>query len=115
MNQNPSLQIGIDGSMDPRGSDPRDQNLSNRRISAVRDALIQAGVPSYTVDMLEAGIIDPTKVTHHRSVDRRHAGGKNVGDSEQRHVLSGAPRYRSTKPMRAGRRPHREIKEAPAA
>lgn len=26
MNQNPSLQVGIDGSMDPRGSDPRDQN-----------------------------------------------------------------------------------------
>jgi outer membrane protein OmpA-like peptidoglycan-associated protein len=46
MKQNPSLRIGIDGSMDPRGTDPRNQDLSDRRISAVRDALIQAGVPS---------------------------------------------------------------------
>ncbi len=37
MNQNPSLQIGIDGSMDPRGSDPRDQGLSDRRGNAVHD------------------------------------------------------------------------------
>ena len=29
-----------------RGTDPRNQDLSDRRISAVRDALIQAGVPS---------------------------------------------------------------------
>ena len=49
MNANPSLQIGIDGSMDPQGSDPRDQSLSDRRVGAVRDALIQAGVPSYKI------------------------------------------------------------------
>jgi outer membrane protein OmpA-like peptidoglycan-associated protein len=44
MHQNPSLQVGIDGSMDPGGTDPRDQNLSDRRVSTVREALIQAGV-----------------------------------------------------------------------
>jgi hypothetical protein len=33
MNQNPSLQLGIDGS-------------SNSRVNAVRDALIRTGVPS---------------------------------------------------------------------
>ena len=46
MKQNPSLQVGIDGSMDPRGTDPRDQKLSNRRVDAVRNALIHAGVPA---------------------------------------------------------------------
>jgi outer membrane protein OmpA-like peptidoglycan-associated protein len=49
MNQNPSLQIGIDGSMDQRGTDPRNQDLSDRRVSTVRDALIQAGVPAYRI------------------------------------------------------------------
>jgi outer membrane protein OmpA-like peptidoglycan-associated protein len=46
MKQNPSLQVGIDGSMDPRGTDPRNQNLSDRRVDAVRTALINAGVPA---------------------------------------------------------------------
>jgi len=49
MSQNPSLRIGIDGSMDPRGSDPRNQDLSDRRVGTVRDALIQAGVPAYRI------------------------------------------------------------------
>jgi outer membrane protein OmpA-like peptidoglycan-associated protein len=40
MRQNPSLKIGIDGSS-PRGSD---QNLGDRRVDAVRKALIKAGV-----------------------------------------------------------------------
>jgi OOP family OmpA-OmpF porin len=41
MKQNPSLQIGIDTFLDPRNQDLRD-----RRVNAVRDALIQAGVPA---------------------------------------------------------------------
>jgi outer membrane protein OmpA-like peptidoglycan-associated protein len=49
MTQNPSLSVGIDGSMDPRGSDPRNQGLSDRRVSRVRDALIQAGVPAHRI------------------------------------------------------------------
>ena len=48
MNQNPSLRVGIDGSMDPRGTDPRNQDLSDRRVNTVRDALIQAGVARRT-------------------------------------------------------------------
>jgi outer membrane protein OmpA-like peptidoglycan-associated protein len=43
---NPSLQIGIDGSMDPNGTDPKDQGLSDRRVEAVRVSLIAAGVPA---------------------------------------------------------------------
>jgi hypothetical protein len=45
MKANPSLVLGIDGSTNPRGATPRrDQDLCNRRIDAVRDSLIQAGV-----------------------------------------------------------------------
>jgi outer membrane protein OmpA-like peptidoglycan-associated protein len=39
--QNPSLQVGIDTFMDSPNQDLRD-----RRVNAVRDALIQAGVPA---------------------------------------------------------------------
>ena len=41
MKQNPSLQIGIDTL-----TDPRNQDLHDRRVNAVRDARIQAGVPA---------------------------------------------------------------------
>ena len=43
MAQNPSVRIGIDGHTDPRGTNPYNQALSERRVSAVRDALVQAG------------------------------------------------------------------------
>jgi outer membrane protein OmpA-like peptidoglycan-associated protein len=59
MNENPSLRIGIDGSMDPRGTDPRNQDLSDRRISAVRDALIEAGVPS---SKIQSGVYGDAKL-----------------------------------------------------
>ena len=32
MDQNPSLEVGIDGYMQPGGTGPRNQNLSNRRV-----------------------------------------------------------------------------------
>jgi outer membrane protein OmpA-like peptidoglycan-associated protein len=47
LKKNPSLQVGIDGSILPRdGSDTHDQDLSNRRVEAVRSSSIQAGVPA---------------------------------------------------------------------
>jgi outer membrane protein OmpA-like peptidoglycan-associated protein len=66
MKQNPSLQVGIDGSMDPRGTDPRDQNLSDRRVSAVRDALIQAGVPA---SKIQAGAFGDAQLARDRRVE----------------------------------------------
>lgn len=45
LKSNPSLAIGLDGSMDPRGTDPRNPELNSHRVSAIREALIQAGVP----------------------------------------------------------------------
>jgi hypothetical protein len=46
MAKNPSLQAGIDGFRDPNN-----QNLSDRRVGAVREALIVAGVPSSKVQV----------------------------------------------------------------
>jgi peptidoglycan-associated lipoprotein len=46
MKQNPSTKVGIDGHTDPRGTDKYNQALSGRRVNAVRDALIKAGVPA---------------------------------------------------------------------
>lgn len=66
MKQNPSLRVGIDGSMDPSGTDPRNQDLSDRRISAVRDALIQAGVPS---SKIQTGIFGDAQLARDRRVE----------------------------------------------
>jgi outer membrane protein OmpA-like peptidoglycan-associated protein len=49
MKDNPSLQLGLDGTMDPNGSDPKDQALRDRRVDAVRSTLIDAGVPAYRI------------------------------------------------------------------
>ena len=44
LQQNPSATVGIDGYADPRGSDQYNQALSERRVNAIRDALMKAGV-----------------------------------------------------------------------
>lgn len=43
---NPSLKVGIDASLNPRSTDSRVLDLNSRRVKAIRDALIQAGVSS---------------------------------------------------------------------
>jgi len=43
--QNPTARVGIDGHTDPRGTDAFNQNLSERRVNTIRDALMRAGVP----------------------------------------------------------------------
>jgi outer membrane protein OmpA-like peptidoglycan-associated protein len=52
--------------MDPRGNDPRDEGLSNRRISAVRDALIRAGVPE---SKIQTGAFGDSRLTRDRRVE----------------------------------------------
>jgi outer membrane protein OmpA-like peptidoglycan-associated protein len=64
--RNPSLRIGIDGSMDPRGTDPRNQDLSDRRVSTIRDALIEAGVPAYKI---QAGTFGDAQLVQDRRVE----------------------------------------------
>jgi hypothetical protein len=41
---NPSLQVGLDGTPPVNGSDPRNADLDQQRVKAVRDALLAAGV-----------------------------------------------------------------------
>ena len=54
MKQNPSVQVGIDGYADPRGTDKHNQALSQRRVNAIRDALVKAGVAS---DKIKTGAL----------------------------------------------------------
>jgi peptidoglycan-associated lipoprotein len=44
LKQNPSARVGIDGHTDPRGTDGYNQSLSERRVNAIREALVAAGV-----------------------------------------------------------------------
>ena len=44
LKQNPTARVGIDGHTDPRGTDAFNQGLSERRVNAIRDALVTAGV-----------------------------------------------------------------------
>jgi len=46
LKNNPSARVGIDGHADPRGTDPYNQSLSERRVNAIRDALVNVGVSS---------------------------------------------------------------------
>lgn len=46
MLRNPSLEVGIDASVNPRASDAGDLDLRDRRVKAIREALIQAGMPA---------------------------------------------------------------------
>jgi outer membrane protein OmpA-like peptidoglycan-associated protein len=43
MKQNPTYEIGIEGFADPRGTDAYNQALSERRVKAIRDALVAEG------------------------------------------------------------------------
>jgi outer membrane protein OmpA-like peptidoglycan-associated protein len=47
LKENPSLKIAIDCSMDT----PRNQDLSDKRCSSIRDALTNAGVPSASIQI----------------------------------------------------------------
>ena len=53
MNKNPSLQLGIDGYLD--ASNEAALDLSDRRINAVRDALVQAGMPAGKIKVGQFG------------------------------------------------------------
>jgi peptidoglycan-associated lipoprotein len=52
LQKNPGAEVGIDGYADPRGTDPYNQALSERRVNAIRDALVKAGVPT---DKIQTG------------------------------------------------------------
>jgi outer membrane protein OmpA-like peptidoglycan-associated protein/opacity protein-like surface antigen len=51
----PSIQVIISGWADPRGSFDYNLKLGNKRANAVRDALIQAGVPPSQLEVISNG------------------------------------------------------------
>jgi len=51
MNRNPSLNIGIDGSLVSGGSDVHNRTLADNRVRAIRDGLVAAGVPSHKISV----------------------------------------------------------------
>jgi len=65
MEQNPSLKVGIDGSI-PRGSDSSKLDLAGLRIIAVRNALIKAGVPA---SRIEIGVFGDVRLVRERRVE----------------------------------------------
>lgn len=46
LRQNPAAMVRIDGYADPRGTDKYNLALSERRVKAVREALVKAGTPA---------------------------------------------------------------------
>jgi outer membrane protein OmpA-like peptidoglycan-associated protein len=66
MKANPSLQLGIDASTNPRATEQRDQDLSDHRVKAVRDSLIAAGVAP---DRISDGMFGDVALRHDRCVE----------------------------------------------
>ncbi len=54
--QNPSIRVGIDTFSDPDVATPYDRALRQRRVDAVRDALINAGLPAYKLQANDIGL-----------------------------------------------------------
>jgi outer membrane protein OmpA-like peptidoglycan-associated protein len=66
MAQNPSLRLGLDGATDPGVTDPHNQQLGDRRVAAVRDALIRAGTPA---NKIATGAFGDPQLKRDRQVD----------------------------------------------
>jgi len=73
LRQNPSLQICVDGSMDPRGTDPRNTELSDRRVKNLCDALIKEGV---SANRIVTGSVGDTELRRDRRVEVLIASAK---------------------------------------
>jgi outer membrane protein OmpA-like peptidoglycan-associated protein len=65
MKNNPSLTLGLDGEMDRHGLDARNVDLRNHGVTAVHDALVEAGVPSSKIQNCKSG---NTHLVHDRLV-----------------------------------------------
>ena len=58
MRANPSLQLGLDGSTNPRATTRSDLDLRDRRVQAVEDALVRSGVARDRISRGEFGALD---------------------------------------------------------
>lgn len=72
MAENPAMRLGIDGATDPKGNGLHNKTLIDRRIAAVRDALIRAGVPAERIHLGE--FADP-RLRRDRQVEVVLGGG----------------------------------------
>jgi peptidoglycan-associated lipoprotein len=59
MKENPNIEIGLDGHADPRGTHQYNQPLSQRRVDAVKAALLSAGIAS---DKITTGAFGETQL-----------------------------------------------------
>jgi len=59
MKENPNVEIGLDGHADPRGTHQYNQPLSQRRVDAVKAALLSAGIAS---DKITTGAFGETQL-----------------------------------------------------
>ena len=64
--QNAPMQVSIGGYADPRGTEQHNQGLSERRVKAIRDALIKAGVSS---DKIQTSAFGEQKLQCNESTD----------------------------------------------
>jgi len=58
LKHNPSVRLGIDTINDPYSTDVYNESLAQRRVNAVRDALINAGLPA---DKIQKGLVGLTR------------------------------------------------------
>lgn len=59
LKQNPTFRVEIEGFADPRGSQTHNIRLSTRRVTAVREALVAAGVPNEQILVGAYGELNP--------------------------------------------------------
>jgi outer membrane protein OmpA-like peptidoglycan-associated protein len=64
--QNAPMNVGIGGYADARGTDQHNQGLSERRVNAIRDALVKAGVAS---DKIQTSAFGEKKAQCNESTD----------------------------------------------
>jgi peptidoglycan-associated lipoprotein len=53
--QNDGIVLRLDGHTDPRGNNPYNEKLSERRVEAVKKALVDAGVPAERIRLASFG------------------------------------------------------------
>lgn len=59
LKEHPTLGVELEGFADPRGAQTYNLKLSTRRVNAVRDALVAAGVPKDQIIVAAYGTLNP--------------------------------------------------------
>jgi len=70
LKQNPKLQLLLEGHCDERGTEQYNQGLGENRSLAVREYLIQLGIPAQRIQMISYGELMPSVEGHNESAWR---------------------------------------------